>query len=315
MNTESPSFFRVVGSTLEFDFSLYMSDGSPIAADLFADGLRGMERLLKDSPEAFLGFFGVEIPAKKCETSVSLDQVRSGSKLEDLLFRIALGTEEEANALADRIRAYMKEHPKLTASVIVALILSWTAVKGVAIYSDARNRQPAIEARDSVIVQVGGDLRLDASQVREMLESGVSGSRRTIRAAAQVLAPAKQRGDTVVKLGGPDGVEIPSAIVAPMPFPDQVKDEPETNEESFERVKLDFAAMDRDRKKSGWAVEMPKGFPGAGRRLPAKLADMVNPNELRYARDAEVDITVVKDAAGVAKSVLIRKLHRPASGK
>ena len=315
MSNEPQSFFRVVGSTLEFDFSLYMSDGAPIAADLFADSLKGMERLLKDSPSAFLKFFGVDIPAKKCEPSVSLDEVRSGSKIEDLLCRIALGTEEEANAIADKIRAYMKDHPKLTASVILAAILCWTAVKGVSIYSDAKNRQPAIEARDSVIVQVGGDLQLGDSVVREILANGVADKPRTIKAAAQVLAPAKRRGGTVVKLGGPDGIEIPQTIVAPMPLPEEIRDEPETSAEDFERVKLDFVAMDRDRKNQGWAVEMPKGFPGEGRRLPAKLAETVNSTELRYAKDAEVDISVIKDPDGNPKSVLIRKLHKPAAGK
>lgn len=301
---------RVVGSAIEFDFSFYMSDGDPIAAELFADGLKGMERLLKDSPTAFLKLFGVEGPERKCETSVSLDEVRAGSKIEDLVYRIVFGSDEEAKATAAKIHAFMKEHPKAVASVIIAAILAWTAVKGIAIYSDAKSRQPAIEARDSVIVQVGGDVNLSPESIRAIFSEDLVGSTKTMKAASQVLAPAKRRGGTIVKLGGTNGIEIPNAIVAPMPLPEQIKDEPETNEVQIDNVKADFAAMDRDRKKRGWAIVLPDGIPGEGTRLPAKLAETVNPTELMYAKDAEVDITVVRNSKGKPTSVEIRKLHR-----
>lgn len=306
---------RVVGSTVEFDFSFYISDGEPIGAEMFAEGLKGMEKLLKDSPHAFLRMFGVATYDKKCKSSVLLDEVRPGSKTESLVYRIVFGSDEEANATADKIHHYMKNHPKAVASVVIAAILAWTAVKGISIYSDARSRQPAIEARDSVIVQVGGDINLSPESVRSILSDELPGSTRTLKAAAQVLAPAKRRGGTVVKLGGSNGIEIPDAIVSPMPAPEQIKDEPETMEESFERVKANFVAMDRDRKSRGWAIELPKGFPDEGRRLPAVLAETVNSAELRYAKDAEVDITVIKDSKGKAKSVLIRKLHRTVEAK
>lgn len=296
---------------VELDFSLYLSDGAPVESGLFAESIQGMDRLLRDSSGALLKMLGVAEPPKKVHTSVAVDEVRKGSRLEDFVFRVFAGSEAEANLLADRIRAFMKEHPKAVASVLIAAILAWTATKAISIYAEAKSRQPAIEARDSVVVQVGRDLNADPQAVREIL-AAIPDRSGTSKAAAQVVAPAKLRPGTELRLGGRDGIEIPPAIVAPMPLPDQIREEPETREEMHAGVRVDFAAMDRDRQRSGWAVVLPAEIPGGGSRLPAKLSEMVNPTKLMYAgRDATVDLRVVRDAEGRPKTVVIEALHEP----
>lgn len=309
-----PVGVRAVGSTVELDFTLYLSDGNPISNELFAESLIGLEKLLRNSSGAVYRFLGLENELKKCKNSVALGQVRQGSKLEDFVFQIFLGDDAQASAIAQSIHNLMLDHP--TAFYLaLAGILAYAAVRAVKIYTDSKKKQNTVEAHNSVVVQIGDVYGLDPALVRDILEKGVSSKASTAKAVAQVLAPAKQRGGTKVKLGGEDGIEIPEVIVEETPLPEEIHEEPETSAEDFKRVKLNFVAMDRDRKERGWAVEMPKGFPGEGRRLPAKLEETVNSTELRYAQDAEVDISVVKDSNGNPKSVLIRKLHKPDSKK
>lgn len=303
---------RVSGNVVEIDFSIYFSSPDAIPAQLFADGVIGTMRMVKESRVALLSLLGIENLKAQCE--VCVDKVVPGSKFEEFVFRAFLGSDEEAAATADKLHQRIGVNRMLEGkhmqNVALALIAAYTINGAVAKYVDATKRTPMIQATDSIVLNAGRDLNLEDGRVRELLETGIRDKVAAGKGAVMAIGPARYRADTSVRFGGPEGVEIPREVLEALPDPDDIKTEKQRTESDYSNVEVSFVAGDRDKRSNGWAVIMPPDMPGAGRRLPAEIAETLSPLDLMYRKTANVDITIFFAKDGRASRVLIRALSQ-----
>lgn len=301
---------RVAGNVLEMDFSIYFSDPRAIPAQIFADGVVGTLRMVRESRVALLSLLGVENLGAQCE--VCVDKVVPGSKREDFLFRVFLGSDAEAAETADKLHQRFGVNKMLESrhvqNVAIAAILAYALNCGVSKFVDTAKRQPLIQATNSIVLNAGRDLNLEDGRVKELLETGIHDKTAAGKGAVMALGPARCGDGTVVRVGGPEGVEIPRDVVGSLPDPDDIKTEKRRTEADYENVEVQFVAGDRDKRANGWAVIMPPDTPGAGRRLPAEIADSISPLDLMYRKTANVDVTLFFAKNGKANRVLIRAL-------
>lgn len=302
---------QIEGAVLKIKFSIYISDGSEIENQLFADSLVGMDELMKLSSRAFFRLLSLNPEkASKFSPTVYIDKVREGSKITDLVLELVSNSPDTLASVGSDLIKMVGEHSSGVIVVVIALILGSVAKYAIERFGPNRNGNTTINITNSLLVGTGNNLTIDKEAVEQILSTEIKKRAASAKAVAKVFGPAKRREGTKFKVGGSNGVEIPGEIVKAVPPLEAIQNKPETSAQDFDHVKLDFAAMDRDRKNRGWAAVLPQDLPGAGRRLPVTLADTVNPNELMYAKDAEVDLSVIKDARGRPKAVQLRKLHR-----
>lgn len=302
---------QIEGSVLKVKFSIYISDGSEIENQLFADSLVGMDELMRSSSRAFFRLLSIN-PEKASEfrPTVCIDKVREGSKITDLILELVSNSPDTLASVASDLIDVIDKHSAGVIFVVIALILGRVAKNAIDRFGPNGKGNTTINITDSILLGAGNNLTIDKEAADKILSTEIAKRPSSAKAVAKVFGPAKRREGTKFKVGGSNGVEIPTEIVKAVPPLDAIQNKPETTAQDFDHVKLDFAAMDRDRKNRGWAAVLPETLPGTGRRLPVTLADTVNPTELMYAKDAVVDLSVIKDARGRPKAVLLRKLHR-----
>ncbi len=302
---------QIEGSVLKVKFSIYISDGSEIENQLFADSLVGMDELMKSSSRAFFRLLSLNPEkASKFRPTVCIDKVREGSKITDLVLELAANSPDILASVASELLDVIDKHTAGVVFVAIALIIYKTANNAIARFGHSGEGNTTININDSILLSAGNNLTIDKETVDQILSTEIAKRQSSAKAVAKVFGPAKRHEGTKFKVGGSNGVEIPAEIVKAVPPLEAIRNKPESSAQDFDQVKVDFAAMDRDRKNRGWAAVLPKALPGAGRRLPVTLADTVNPTELMYAKDAVVDLSVINDARGKPKAVLLRKLHK-----
>lgn len=302
---------QIEGTVLKVKFSIYISDGSEIENQLFADSLVGMDELMKSSSRAFFRLLSLN-PEKASEfhPTVYIDKVREGSKITDLILELAANSPDILASIASDLLDVIDKHTAGVVFVAIALIVYKMAKNAIDRFGSDGKGNTTINITNSILVGTGNNLTLDKESVEQILSTEIKNRATSAKAVAKVFGPAKRHEGTKFKVGGSNGVEIPTEVVKAVPPLEAIQNKPENTAQDFDHVKVDFAAMDRDRKNRGWAVVLPKALPGAGRRLPVTLAETVNPTELMYAKDAVVDLSVINDARGRPKAVLLRKLHK-----
>lgn len=301
---------QVDGSALKIKFSVYISDGSEIENQLFADSLVGMNELMKSSSRAFFELLAIDSKrASLLRPTVYIDKVREGSKITDFVLELLSEAPDVIASVATDLADVVNNHPSGAITLAIALIVAKTAMYAIDRFAPRESGTVTINATNVILGGSGNTLIVSKDSANRILSNHVPKRPGSAKAVAKVLGPAKRHAGTRFKVGGSNGIEIPTDIVQAVPYPETIKNIQETSAQDFERVKIDFAAMDRDRKNRGWAAVLPKGLPGAGRRLPVILEETVNPTKLMYAKNAVVDLSVIEDSKGKPKSVLIRHLH------
>ena len=298
------------GDCIRIDLSLYFSNSEAIPADVFADSVNGMSHLVHEAQNAFTSLLGIDRPQK---TAVYLNTVRNGSKLTDFVFRVFLGSDEEASRTADVLhqRFGINElvESKHIQNIVIVAIVAFLLRDVACTYMSRENSVPAIEATNSIILNAGRDLNMESSELERILSESIRNTKRASKDAVMAIQPAQMKPDTLVKVGGHDGIEIPRAIVSKLPPPSAIDTKEPPSRIDLSGMKLSVLAMDIDRKKTGWAVSLPKDSICGDRRLRAILDDSVSQADLMYHPSVTADISVYLSPSGKPDHVLIRSIH------
>lgn len=297
------------GSSVSFDLSIYFSDPDAIPAKVFVESLNGMSMMLEESRHALLKMFDVDCGGKSV---LYLDTVRKGSTIEELIVRFFFGSDEEAKQFVDNLRERFKIKKLMDSKVIQSIAISAIvafALRGVAMkYLDAEKSAPTINATNSIILNAGRDLNMPDGALEKILKECIVNQPKVSKGALMAIQPATLKADTVVKIGGPSGEEIPREVVSSMPPPSVIKLKEEPASYNLDSISIEVMASDIDRRKTGWAVRMPANSPFPGKRISAVLDETVAPSDLMYRKDVKADITVFQDAKGKPQRVLIRNV-------
>lgn len=298
------------GSSISIDLSVYFSNPDAVPAKVFVDSVNGMNMLLGESKHAVFKLLGIDCGG---DAVLYLKTVRNGSKISDFIFRIFFGSDKEAQQIADEIRKRFglkkimenKYVQNLLFAALIAFILRDVAVK----YMEPDKATAAINATNSVILNAGRDLSLPSGEIEKVFKECITHRQKASKGALLALQPATMKSDTVVKIGGHDGAEIPNDAVANMPPPSVIKTKEEPAQFNLDGIVIGVMASDIDRRKNGWAVKLPPDSPFPGKRIRAVLEPSVQPSDLMYRREVTADITIFQDEKGKPQRVLIRAVH------
>ncbi len=298
------------GNCLRVDLSLYFSNSDAVPADVFADSVQGMSRMVKETQAAFARMLGIEGQRKM---SVYIDTVRNGSKISDFMFRVFFGSDEEANRTADKLHERFGVNGMIVgnkvAAIAIAGIIAFLLRDIARTYMTADNVQPAVEATNSIIMSAGRDLNITQADLERIIGESVSCRRRAAKDAVLAVQPAMMRTNTLVKIGGRDGIEIPQTVVAHLPPPSAIdtKEPPQTV--TLADVRMEVLAIDIERRKTGWAVKLPVDTIGGGKRLRAVIDDSIEPSDIAYRHFVLADISLYLTPDGRPDHVLVRAVR------
>ena len=149
------------GSSIRIDLSLYFSDSDAIPATVFAESVAGLNRMANQARDAIVALLGIDNPDK---TALYLETVRNGSKFTDFIFRVFLGSDEDAartaDALHERFGVNRLMESKCIQNILIAAVIAY-CIQGV-----VREFVPA----DLIILNISLKLG-DEGNVNSSLES------------------------------------------------------------------------------------------------------------------------------------------------
>lgn len=297
------------GSSICIDLSLYFSDSDAIPATVFAESVAGLNRMASLARDAIVALLGIDNPDK---TALYLETVRNGSKFTDFIFRVFLGSDEEATRTADslheRFGVNRLMESKCVQNILVAAVIAYCVQGVVREFVPAEKANAAIEATNSVIINAGHDLNIAPDRLRDILAEKIPSPLKAGKGAVQALQPAVMKDNTVVKVGGRDGIEIPHVVIENMPPPSVITTKERPNRIDINNIRIQVLASDIDRRKTGWAVRLPEDSICPGRRLKAILDDTINPADLMYQAWRNASISIYMSPDGKPQHVLIRAI-------
>lgn len=298
------------GSSIRIDLSVYFSNPDAIPATVFAESVAGFNRMAKQASDAIVSILGVDNTAG---SALYLETVRNGSKLTDFVFRIFLGSDEEAARTADilhqrfGVNRFMES--RHVQNIIFAAIIAFCLRDVVRTFAPAEKAGAAIEATNSVILNAGRDLNIAPDMLEQMFREKIPSPIKAGKGAVQALQPALMKDDTKVKIGGRDGVEIPPAVVTNMPPPSAISDKDKPERIDMKNVRIRVLASDIDRRKSGWAIMLPEDSVYPGKRIKAVLDETIRPSDLMYKAWVDADISIYMSPDRKAQKAFVHSIR------
>lgn len=299
------------GNAICIDLSVYFTNSDAIPAVVFSDSVIGMNRMVNNSMGAMLSLLGID---NVVHHGVYLETVRNGSKFTDFLFKVFLGSDAEAKKTADILHKRFGVNKMLEGkhiqNIVVAAVIAY-CVRDVAIrFMPDEKAQPVITATNSVILNAGRDLNIDGERFEAILKEGIPNAAKAGKGAVMALQPATMKPDTAVKIGGPKGYELPTAITNNLPDPASIDTKDKPNAVNFSDVVVSIIASDIDKQKAGWAVKLPEGYPFSKKRIKAVLGEGVSPAAIMYKEKIKVDLTVYMNSKNIPQRILIRAVKQ-----
>lgn len=296
------------GRTIALRFSVRYSNPDAIPVPVLRESITGVEQLVRETRRAILGVLGVDETEK---SAILFDTLTTGSKLQDWLFRVVFGSDEEAAAAAESLRKRFgfekMMEGKNVQNIVIAGILAYVICNVAKTFVPAGKSVPLIEASHAMVINAGRDLNISEERFLDILNAGIGNKTKAGKAAVQALAPAGLKPGTRVMVGSK---EIPQEILAGLPDPDAIVDKKTPREMPYENVPVEIIACDKQNQQKGWAVALPKGYVGGGGvRLKALLADGVATGDLMFKEYARADVTVVVNDKGRPAHVIIRRVR------
>lgn len=298
------------GSSIRIDLSMYFSNPDAIPATVFAESVAGFNRMAKQASDAIVAILGVDNP----EGSVLyLETVRNGSKFTDFVFRIFLGSDAEASRTADilhqRFGINRIMESKHIQNIVIAAIIAFCIRDVVREFVPAEKAGTAIEASNSVILNAGRDLNLTQDQLEQIFREKIPHPIKAGKGAVQALQPARLKENTTVKIGGREGVEIPSVVVTNMPPPSAISIKDKPTRIDMKNVRIQVLASDIDRRKSGWAIMLPDDSIYPKKRIKAVLDETIRPSDLMYKAWVNADVSIYMTPDGKAERAFVQSIR------
>lgn len=236
---------------------IYYTNRELVPLSEVAESLIALQAIIEKSPLILERLFpGTRIHG----VHVYVDELRSGSIIEDLIIKLIFGDQEQFDIMLSKARKYLKmEHlvknPAILSVVILALI-----VAGGAYYvakSNEPNKQTTINASHNTIIQIGaGMVDMSAEEFGAIIESAISNHDELAKNAAKVVKPAKRDPKAEIIINGNDDLKLDAKTIAAMPS--YIKESSmEDFKREFDALEVEIRAGNLDSLKSGWTAIVP----------------------------------------------------------
>lgn len=168
-------------------------------------------------------------------------------------------------------------------TVLVMLIAIYGISKAFEVLFPGRDKRDLDETRDSLLTRASRLTGVAARRIHDAIEILFTGrQRRALVGASQgMMAPTRNQPNPSIRSGG-DILVSPSAVreaqaASGLPYDPKDDDTPRASSEFHRDVRVILHAMDKDRKRRGWAGHCPDLFDD---RIPMHLEKTLDPGAI-----------------------------------
>lgn len=283
----------------------------PVSVEAVIASLRGMDRIVKTQlPKAIRSVTGAHV--KSAEVKVS--GLEDGSFIEDFKVKLLFKSKEDyerfvESAAATANAAYEGGTPMLKIAIggLVAALVGALVLGGLG-FIGSGGQQGAlanIEGDNNTVIVVGAEA---FGQDKETFKGAInkaldnSSSMRAAQAALDVTAPAREQGAAVEIVTDNERVMPIISKETAASLPRTISSQDESEDASYENVKVQLRAYDSDSVSKGWAGSIP-GLIDSRTRIT--FADSGDAAKSAFQPQITADVTVTYSSPRHDRAILI----------
>lgn len=274
----------------------------PVAVDDLVKSIEAHARLMKTATELLSKL----VPGLQMETKrVSVLQLSQQSPLRELFaFSVVIAyqkeLEKEVPALIESLTGVeLSDQYDTLVTVLVMLVAIYGVSKAFDLLFPGRSKDNLAEAQESLAKRVAAMLGTTYQRVVAAVEVIFTGrsNRVLVGASQKVFAPTRNHPQASIRDDRQQVLVSPSATrdaqaASGLPYEPDGDDEPASNSEFHRNVRIILHAMDRDRKKRGWAGHCPDLFDD---RIPMHLEKSIDPEGIFGKDEIRGDILLTSE--------------------
>jgi len=227
---------------LDFRENFYYSTKKPVTVKEIIESLQGLEFVVKQTRGTLQKLTDCKID----NVQLYVDELKSGSLIEDVIVRVFFGSEEEKNKFCEKIHEKIGDG-KMRNTIITAVLVG---IIGYGIYLAIKPSDPnyVINANNNVIINIGDSPKITNEKLTEIIRDSITNQKSLAQNTIKVLSPARADESSSIQIG--DMATIPASTI--MKTPTELNLQPLTDVVDYNDVPVIIRAMDLDKSNKGW---------------------------------------------------------------
>ena len=227
---------------LDFRENFYYSTKKPVTVKEIIESLQGLEFVVKQTRGTLQKLTDCKID----NVQLYVDELKSGSLIEDVIVRVFFGSEEEKNKFCEKIHEKIGDG-KMRNTIITAVLVG---IIGYGIYLAIKPSDPnyVINANNNVIINIDDSPKITNEKLTEIIRDSITNQKSLAQNTIKVLSPARADESSSIQIG--DMATIPASTI--MKTPTELNLQPLTDVVDYNDVPVIIRAMDLDKSNKGW---------------------------------------------------------------
>ena len=227
---------------LDFRENFYYSTKKPVTVKEIIESLQGLEFVVKQTRGTLQKLTDCKID----DVQLYVDELKSGSLIEDVIVRVFFGSEEEKNKFCEKIHEKIGDG-KMRNTIITAVLVG---IIGYGIYLAIKPSDPnyVINANNNVIINIDDSPKITNEKLTEIIRDSITNQKSLAQNTIKVLSPARADESSSIQIG--DMATIPASTI--MKTPTELNLQPLTDVVDYNDVPVIIRAMDLDKSNKGW---------------------------------------------------------------
>lgn len=227
---------------LDFRENFYYSTKKPVTVKEIIESLQGLEFVVKQTRGTLQKLTDCKID----DVQLYVDELKSGSLIEDVIVRVFFGSEEEKNKFCEKIHEKIGDG-KMRNTIITAVLVG---IIGYGIYLAIKPSDPnyVINANNNVNINIGDSQKITNEKLTEIIRDSITNQKSLAQNTIKVLSPARTDESSSIQIG--DMATIPASTI--MKTPTELNLQPLTDVVDYNDVPVIIRAMDLDKSNKGW---------------------------------------------------------------
>lgn len=227
---------------LDFRENFYYSTKKPVTVKEIIESLQGLEFVVKQTRGTLQKLTDCKIDG----VQLYVDELKSGSLIEDVIVRVFFGSEEEKNKFCEKIHEKIGDG-KMRNTIITAVLVG---IIGYGIYLAIKPSDPnyVINANHNVNINIGDSQKITNEKLTEIIRDSITNQKSLAQNTIKVLSPARTDESSSIQIG--DMATIPASTI--MKTPTELNLQPLTDVVDYNDVPVIIRAMDLDKSNKGW---------------------------------------------------------------
>lgn len=227
---------------LDFRENFYYSTKKPVTVKEIIESLQGLEFVVKQTRGTLQKLTDCKID----NVQLYVDELKSGSLIEDVIVRVFFGSEEEKNKFCEKIHEKIGDG-KMRNTIITAVLVG---IIGYGIYLAIKPSDPnyVINANHNVNINIGDSQKITNEELTEIIRDSITNQKSLAQNTIKVLSPARTDESSSIQIG--DMATIPASTI--MKTPTELNLQPLTDVVDYNDVPVIIRAMDLDKSNKGW---------------------------------------------------------------